>query len=579
MPIEFACETCARLLRVPDGSQGSQCECPACKAILEIPDPASVGMIEVHSGSDNLKLDLQVPCPKCQKPLRCPPSLLGTKGQCRSCQYIFLISDNPESETAESPKLVFSCPKCQQLFEGQEEMRGRNGKCHVCDEVFAIELKAAETTSTDFDRGHTGTEQQPAADASRQFAPRAGTGDQSLNSQGREPTADQTQPPASIQFSCSSCDGVMEVPAATVGQKTACPYCSTHLLIPAASSGAKTQPTSRPTSNPPGSNHTLHSTSTPNQLDDKYRFAELDATDFEQPLSNPYKNNRSSPSAVDAGTQSAAQSEFGDSNPYDAPTSDYSIPSGNWNAKRRKTNKQLSFSNVFSLTFERAFPNSLLASLVSILGFGLACGIFYGGIIITVLVLAQINAQNPIVNGIILVVTGLMLFTVFLFVGNYTLCLLYRSALLTIRGETHSMKDLFAVGDSPGRMFLYFLLLTLITGVPALLPQLLIFLLGQENAIIVVPISLLISLTTGLLSLAVSLAPFGIVDGQSTGDAIGTSLHIFKNHAGTLLACSIIASLMCSVAAVVTCGIGMILLIGFPFCVLAAVYDLAPKPR
>ena len=37
MPIEFHCQKCNKLLRVPDGSAGKKAQCPSCQTILEIP--------------------------------------------------------------------------------------------------------------------------------------------------------------------------------------------------------------------------------------------------------------------------------------------------------------------------------------------------------------------------------------------------------------------------------------------------------------------------------------------------------------------------------------------------------------
>lgn len=40
MPIEFHCQKCNKLLRVPDGSAGKKAQCPSCQTILEIPTAA-----------------------------------------------------------------------------------------------------------------------------------------------------------------------------------------------------------------------------------------------------------------------------------------------------------------------------------------------------------------------------------------------------------------------------------------------------------------------------------------------------------------------------------------------------------
>jgi len=113
MPIEFACEACGKLLRVPDGSGGLSCECPACRALLEIPDPAAINFVHSARGQDEGG-QLRVTCPKCSAELACDESLLGTKGQCKNCKYIFTISTDKSLAVAEPDAgWIFECPQCQ----------------------------------------------------------------------------------------------------------------------------------------------------------------------------------------------------------------------------------------------------------------------------------------------------------------------------------------------------------------------------------------------------------------------------------------------------------------------------------
>ncbi|GAB5403815.1 MAG: hypothetical protein Aurels2KO_20460 [Aureliella sp.] len=139
---------------------------------------------------------LAIPCPRCQQILHCPPELVGTKGQCRGCKHIFVISTAPVAAQAEEA-WVFNCPSCDQLFDGNEEMRGRKGKCHACGEVFAIELKRPTP--------------EPESD-------------------GVVEANSATPPP--IQLACGACEGVMEVPADSAGCTAECPFCQALLEIP-----------------------------------------------------------------------------------------------------------------------------------------------------------------------------------------------------------------------------------------------------------------------------------------------------------------------------------------------------------
>ncbi len=220
MPIEFACEACKKLLRVPDGSGGLSCECPSCRTLLEIPDPQAIKVVESanptrDAGKSN---KLSIACPKCCQELVCAADLLGSRGQCKKCNYIFRISTERQPAAAEQPTgLVFRCPKCEQLFEGQEEMRGRKGKCHACGEVFLIELRPAEAARSE----------QTIQKTIRRTPSQAPT-KRPKSTQSAEPSTAAT----AIQLECTNCQGVMEVPASAAGQTTACPYCQQLLHIP-----------------------------------------------------------------------------------------------------------------------------------------------------------------------------------------------------------------------------------------------------------------------------------------------------------------------------------------------------------
>lgn len=233
MPIEFACEFCGRLLRVPDGTAGSRCQCPACEVILEIPDPHAVGVVDLEdacsegnpSSPQNSQDRLRIPCPKCDSVLNCDAGLLGTKGQCRQCGHIFLISTDPlvEETVAGGPDLIFSCPKCDQLFEGREGMQGRKGKCHSCGAVFLIELRRESASQPPCKTGKRGPE----------------TSSEETQAEITQPARDGLPPNpvtrtalGNIQLACSRCHGLMEVPGNTSGRTTACPFCQQLIRIP-----------------------------------------------------------------------------------------------------------------------------------------------------------------------------------------------------------------------------------------------------------------------------------------------------------------------------------------------------------
>lgn len=133
MPIEFACSSCSKQVRVPDGSEGKKCKCPECQTILSVP----------KAETEAIEIKLEVPCPRCDFVLVCDPSLEGTRGLCPNCKLIFTIEPPGSNVSAEQVSnlqitFAFQCPHCKQLFEGKPGMEGRNGKCIHCKNVFEI---------------------------------------------------------------------------------------------------------------------------------------------------------------------------------------------------------------------------------------------------------------------------------------------------------------------------------------------------------------------------------------------------------------------------------------------------------
>lgn len=206
MTIEFNCQQCESLLRVPAEAAGQDCQCPSCNAIIKVPDEdildaeiVDAEIVEEEPSAADQRITVE--CPHCGKPLTCSADLLGTKGQCVSCRQIFTISHTPIK--ADATAFVFHCPKCNQLFDGNESMRGRRGKCHVCGEVFAIELEPV-----------TAPEPEP------------------IPAPAPPPPPVQQSGNDAIQLACGACDGIMEVPASAAGATAECPFCQALLEIP-----------------------------------------------------------------------------------------------------------------------------------------------------------------------------------------------------------------------------------------------------------------------------------------------------------------------------------------------------------
>ncbi len=245
MPIEFACEECKRVLRVPDGSSGKRSRCPSCQHEQEIPWVAT----SVKPASNKLN----IPCPQCKHQVVCTPDLLGKLGKCNNCEHLFIISEQPAASKSAAGALVFHCPSCQKIFQGREEMRGRKGRCDECQAVFPIELvpaaqkqKTLEVVKTApqprVDEEELQIVEAPAPKRSH-AAPAPSPASTRAPTPAPKPAPRVAQPkpaPAAgpICFDCRHCGGVMEVPGSTAGLDTACPYCQQVQTIPAASTAS-----------------------------------------------------------------------------------------------------------------------------------------------------------------------------------------------------------------------------------------------------------------------------------------------------------------------------------------------------
>ncbi len=569
MPIEFACESCTKLLRVPDGSQGRACQCPSCGTLLEIPDPHLIANVEVQdAAADKNQKHLHIPCPKCQYDLVCDANLLGTKGQCRNCKTIFVISQNPgiagAAVDALATGLVFSCPKCNQLFEGSEEMRGRKGKCHACGEVFVIQLKApvgAELTEVRApEMIPKSTRARPATKSSTsRLASKPAT------RQASKPTASATPRPAqqpavslqpsspSIQLACAKCEGIMEVPASAAGQTTNCPFCQQLLKIPQPKpKTSRSQTVAQPIRQAP------------------------------QPASAPFQSQPKShaqPVADDIWADLGDLS--GAANPFAAPQA--AATADTWQpTQQRKRLHGLTFANAFRLTFDSLLPNCLLApvlfgctaviGVISVLIAGMVGGWIYDALQPQ----TQVGTYSAILAPVVLVMI------VMHFISNAAVCMTCNTALHVVRGKPVTAQVLFGTGSAYGGMLVLMFAgtgLNMLTrfGIPYLVSGWRDA--GDMDTAIAVGGTLLVVMFLVQLGLFFLLAtvPFALLDGASLPDAIGTSCSILFGNFLTVFGAIVCGWLLYLAVSLISCGLGLIALIGAPFYLYAAIYHLANK--
>ena len=460
MSIEFACENCARLLRVPDGSSGKKSQCPACLRFQEIPyvitsrDPvqhgssAPAGSVAdsvsetgggaVHSTASG---NLSIPCPSCRHHLVCSPELLGTRGQCRKCQHIFTITTTPENTSQDkTPGLVFSCPKCQQLFEGRAEMAGRSGRCHVCQAVFAIELRPAAKApiqaltapaapSSSVAPSASSTASGPGSAVSAGSNP--GARGSVPKTEPRRPAA-PSKPKKPIQFTCRQCQGLMEVPGSSAGLDTACPYCQTIQRIPARSKSPAAP---------------------------SIRNA---AADYANP-----------PPARGTSQANEAYTSLGSALDPFAATNPYAVaPQSVWQAPAR-SRTELTFGNVFAVAFENMFPSCLFTVVHTVVA--TCAGLLLLGFVLGMLYLfagLKLGPQAAIGATIVLF---MLIAPVGVAMGAWFSSSIRNMALLAVRGRTFDGSQALSPGGAynVGLLIAFInMILQLVTRAPQLIEQL-----------------------------------------------------------------------------------------------------------
>lgn len=562
MPIEFACESCTKLLRVPDGTGGRNCECPACGALLLIPDPDEVDLVderEPAAESDKLRIS----CPKCQTELVCDANLAGTKGQCRNCKYIFLISQNPHQtgSAEEASGLVFNCPQCNQLFEGREEMQGRKGKCHACGAVFPIELKRPRETLPTSPLGAAGLP-QPASQS-----PRSST----------------------LRLACVHCQGIMAVAASAAGQMTACPHCHQRLKIP----GSAPQPPAAPRASPrtvsPRAASPTPSRAKPARPPSGSSPAARPKspaapTAYAAPIAPAAPISTPSQPAFDSRAAAAGDdiwADLGDlsgspvGNPYQSPAGG---GEGAWSAPTSPRRlRGLTFSNAFSLLFATAFPSCLIAAVWYLMG---TVAAFIIGALGNLAANGVVTAMQPTTVATALAV-ALPILLVFGFVqilvGVASMCLTCNLALRAVRGKRLDAEHIFSTGGCYGGVLGLQLIWGLLVGALAGLPWLLNYLQIQPPPVLVALVSLVFVFLLLAGILASCFVPFALIDGETFGEALTTSFSIVFNNLLTVLAVLICGAFLYLAVSLVTCGIAAVALVGLPWYLLAAIYHLADK--
>jgi DNA-directed RNA polymerase subunit RPC12/RpoP len=577
MPIEFKCHSCSRTLRVPDGSEGRQCQCPGCSTILDIPVPTPRDLIESEDSAqisknaaaqksaarnsvarsaaelnatvkntpekvtENLAKTIlekspkvTVACPHCSHSLECDPKLLGTKGQCKSCKSIFVISLDPQPiQEAKREELFFDCPQCGQLFEATSTMQGRRGRCHTCQAVFLIEVKR-KVHQPATSPPKPAVQRQNEQPASTTTPPSAGV---SRNSAAKPVLQRPSQP---IQFPCRSCNGVMEVPGDTAGQNTMCPYCSAVIVIPATSQTTAT-----------------------NTAASSNLFSELPALSSGFPLSEPsstlpsFHNDPFADTTSTSATQRPAVHQ----------------------RRSRQQRRGLTFSNAYGLFFESFIPACFISSILWVITMALPYGLF----LLTTLMGVAAGGLHPILGVGFILLAALLILIIVPFSMLYIIATTHNSALESARGAACTADTLFGGARIIWPLLGYFCLialLMLLPAIPAVMAIAAVKMFASTSigvSIIGLVVYAICVLAAMYIQLMLSFTPFALLDGKRVMEAMSVSYNIFNKNSLTILGVFFTFGLGLTLVIALTIGLGALLLCASYFYISAAMYELGRK--
>ena len=337
----------------------------------------------------------------------------------------------------------------------------------------------------------------------------------------------QAAPEQSIQIACSSCEGIMEVPASAAGQTTACPYCQQLLEIPTVAPASPAMPAADPLAASAGPWDSLG--------------------DIDTGLPNPYESSA-------------------------AP-----LPSSNaWSApKSSKSIRGLTLGNVINLTMECAFPASLSAALVQFVMSIVSGVVFYGTLFAFGQILPSTGMAREDALTVLYVILGI-LSLVMVALSAFGMAMICNGALDTIRNRKPNSDALFSPGEAFVPMMILQFVIMLGGFLLAAIPVLIQWAVGN-NPILMLFIFGIMVLGGILFGMAVCLAPIAVVDGHNPIDAVGVSAKIVTQNIGTMIGLFFIIIIGFVAASAVTCGLGAILFFGVPFYMYAAAYHLATK--
>lgn len=114
MAIEFGCPACKAVLRVPDDAAGQKGRCPTCSQKIRVPElpPEATAVASMTS------MAIEFLCPRCRAVIRSPAEAAGQRGLCPQCQGKIQIPEAPRSPA------VNPAPVAEETFLGLSDADG-----------------------------------------------------------------------------------------------------------------------------------------------------------------------------------------------------------------------------------------------------------------------------------------------------------------------------------------------------------------------------------------------------------------------------------------------------------------------
>lgn len=346
---------------------------------------------------------------------------------------------------------------------------------------------------------------------------------------------------------------MLEVPGATVGLETACPFCNKILTIPAPKHSAGTVAGKRVPASAP---HPGAFSSPKSKVDQPVAASQSNA-------GNPYVDPLGDPSLF-----------LADSSLPPLEPQPWSIPSGS----PRKRTGAITFAKSFNMLLDRSFPACLYLipqAILPVLPAALVVGVIkLAGWMMN---MAEVGLSRETASVVVIASLVILVF-VTLLLSLVSQCWMINLSLHCTRGGKVSSEVFFGGANIVFKLILVSVAACLLSAIIYAFLMLPVFLLvpSSVRAIAMVFLALLAAPLYLLPYLAIMFAPYAMIDGEGIATAVSTSLKIFKENWSAIIGVVITFMFVHMILNVLTLGLAG----GLPFFLVASMYvQVRPKAK